>query len=177
MTYQVFAQLIELRSRPLPPIYLSIFPPLLNPMFWERSGNIPALVLLVQVGLTLFIHTSLPSFSFSSPDLPCPALPCHVIHTSPAPRLSSQRRGMRLSRAAISSLYSESSRSSSPQRHTTTKGSTSSLLSSATTTTSYPSRRLINTSQPSGSFSSQGSRPQRPTSLSAALSGFLQSSL
>ena len=49
---QVFAQLIELRSRPLPSIYLAIFPPLLNPMFWERSGNIPALVALVQAYLS-----------------------------------------------------------------------------------------------------------------------------
>lgn len=50
--FQVFAQLIELRSRPLPGIYLAIFPPLLNPMFWERSGNIPALVVLVQAYLS-----------------------------------------------------------------------------------------------------------------------------
>lgn len=47
--FQVFAQLIELRSKPLPPVYLQIFPPLLSPVFWERSGNVPALVRLMQV--------------------------------------------------------------------------------------------------------------------------------
>ena len=47
--FQVFAQLIELRSRPLPAIYMQIFPPLLSPVFWERSGNVPALVRLIQV--------------------------------------------------------------------------------------------------------------------------------
>ncbi|KAG1661631.1 hypothetical protein FOA52_002861 [Chlamydomonas sp. UWO 241] len=47
--FQVFAQLIELRAKPLPAVYLQIFPPLLSPVFWERSGNIPALVRLMQV--------------------------------------------------------------------------------------------------------------------------------
>lgn len=47
--FQVFAQLIELRSKPLPPVYMQIFPPLLSPVFWERSGNVPALVRLIQV--------------------------------------------------------------------------------------------------------------------------------
>lgn len=56
--FQVFAQLIELRSKPLPPVYMQIFPPLLSPVFWERSGNVPALVRLIQVGV--------------------PALPLHV---------------------------------------------------------------------------------------------------
>ena len=46
---QVFAQLIELRAKPLPAIYMAIFPPLLSPVFWERSGNVPALVRLIQV--------------------------------------------------------------------------------------------------------------------------------
>ncbi len=47
--FQVFAQLIELRPAPLPQLYLQIFPPLLSPVFWERSGNVPALVRLLQV--------------------------------------------------------------------------------------------------------------------------------
>eukprot|EP00955_Chlamydomonas_euryale_P098806 365171-Chlamydomonas_euryale.AAC.10 len=46
--FQVFAQLIELHSKPLPAVYMQIFPPLLSPVFWERSGNIPALVRLIQ---------------------------------------------------------------------------------------------------------------------------------
>ncbi|GIL79702.1 hypothetical protein Vretimale_12351 [Volvox reticuliferus] len=50
--FQVFSQLIELRPAPLPQIYLQIFPPLLSPMFWERSGNVPALVRLLQAYLT-----------------------------------------------------------------------------------------------------------------------------
>ena len=29
---------------------VQIFPPLLHPQFWERSGNVPALVRLLQVG-------------------------------------------------------------------------------------------------------------------------------
>lgn len=49
--FQVFAQLVELRSPPLPAIYLQIFPPLLSPVFWERSGNVPALVRLLQAYL------------------------------------------------------------------------------------------------------------------------------
>ncbi|GFR48907.1 hypothetical protein Agub_g10856 [Astrephomene gubernaculifera] len=50
--FQVFSQLIELRSAPLPQLYLQIFPPLLSPVFWERSGNVPALVRLLQAYLT-----------------------------------------------------------------------------------------------------------------------------
>lgn len=49
--FQVFAQLIELRPAPLPAVYLQIFPPLLAPTFWERSGNVPALVRLLQAYL------------------------------------------------------------------------------------------------------------------------------
>ena len=47
--FQIFAQLIELRPAPLPESYMQIFPPLLTPLFWERSGNVPALVRLLQV--------------------------------------------------------------------------------------------------------------------------------
>jgi hypothetical protein len=32
--------------------YMIIFPPLLNPMFWERPGNIPALTRLLVAYLT-----------------------------------------------------------------------------------------------------------------------------
>ncbi|KAF5835999.1 cellular apoptosis susceptibility/chromosome segregation 1-like protein [Dunaliella salina] len=49
--FQVFSQLIELRTPPLPAVYLQIFPPLLHPQFWERSGNVPALVRLLQAYL------------------------------------------------------------------------------------------------------------------------------
>jgi len=50
--FQIFSQLIELRNPPLPAIYLQIFPPLLSPVFWERSGNVPALVRLMQAYLS-----------------------------------------------------------------------------------------------------------------------------
>lgn len=50
--FQIFAQLIEARTPPLPAIYSQLFPPLLSPTFWERSGNIPALVRLLQVRKT-----------------------------------------------------------------------------------------------------------------------------
>ena len=49
--FQVFAQLIELRPAPLPGLYLHMFPGLLSPTFWERPGNIPALVRLLQAYL------------------------------------------------------------------------------------------------------------------------------
>ena len=47
--FQIFAQLIETRPAPLPPAYMAVFPPLLSPLFWERPGNVPALVRLLQV--------------------------------------------------------------------------------------------------------------------------------
>lgn len=46
--FQIFAQLIELRPAPLPATYMAIFPPLLTPVFWERHGNVPALVRLLR---------------------------------------------------------------------------------------------------------------------------------
>ena len=49
--FQIFAQLIELRPAPLPAMYMGIFPPLLSPVFWERHGNVPALVRLLRAYL------------------------------------------------------------------------------------------------------------------------------
>jgi len=57
--FQIFAQLIESRSSvngivvQLPETYYTILPPLLTPLFWERPGNIPALVRLVEAYLTV----------------------------------------------------------------------------------------------------------------------------
>ncbi|WIA07912.1 hypothetical protein OEZ85_007391 [Tetradesmus obliquus] len=45
--FQILAQLIELSSPPLNAPYMAVFPPLLNPMFWERPGNVPALTRLL----------------------------------------------------------------------------------------------------------------------------------
>lgn len=50
-TFQVLSQLIELRPAPLPAPYLALFPPLLAPVLWERPGNVPALVRLLQAYL------------------------------------------------------------------------------------------------------------------------------
>jgi exportin-2 (importin alpha re-exporter) len=49
--FQLLSQLVELRPPPLPPAYLAIFPPLLSPVLWERAGNVPALVRLLQAYL------------------------------------------------------------------------------------------------------------------------------
>jgi exportin-2 (importin alpha re-exporter) len=51
--FQIFAQLLEVRppGTPIPEAYHAIFPPLLTPTFWERSGNVPALVRLLQAYL------------------------------------------------------------------------------------------------------------------------------
>lgn len=52
-TKQPSPQLLEVRppGSPVPDAYHAIFPPLLTPAFWERSGNVPALVRLVQAYL------------------------------------------------------------------------------------------------------------------------------
>ena len=49
--FQIFAQLIDLRPPPLPPLYLQLFKPLLAPLFWERPGNVPALTRLLRAYL------------------------------------------------------------------------------------------------------------------------------
>ena len=51
--FQIFAQLIELRSGALPAVYMQLFAPLLTPQFWERPGNVTPLVRLLQVGHTI----------------------------------------------------------------------------------------------------------------------------
>eukprot|EP00850_Spirogloea_muscicola_P008170 SM000043S15798 [mRNA] locus=s43:232850:238627:+ [translate_table: standard] len=49
--FQILALLIEIRSPPLPQGYMAIFPPLLTPLLWQRSANVPALVRLLQAYL------------------------------------------------------------------------------------------------------------------------------
>ncbi|EDV22142.1 uncharacterized protein TRIADDRAFT_29181 [Trichoplax adhaerens] len=46
--FQVLSLLLELRQPPTPDMYLGLFSCLLNPVLWERQGNIPALVRLLQ---------------------------------------------------------------------------------------------------------------------------------
>ncbi|CAD7697690.1 unnamed protein product [Ostreobium quekettii] len=50
--FQIFAQIIGLRNPPLPPVFMTIFPPLLDHTFWEQNGNVPALVRLLQAYFT-----------------------------------------------------------------------------------------------------------------------------
>ena len=47
-------QLLEVRAAgvAVPEAYHAIFPPLLTPTFWERPGNVPALVRLLQAYLS-----------------------------------------------------------------------------------------------------------------------------
>lgn len=49
--FQLLAQLLEFRTTGLGPAYESLLPPLLTPALWERRGNIPALVRLLQAYL------------------------------------------------------------------------------------------------------------------------------
>jgi exportin-2 (importin alpha re-exporter) len=49
--FQLLAQLLEFRSKGLGQAYESLLPPLLTPVLWERKGNIPALVRLLQAYL------------------------------------------------------------------------------------------------------------------------------
>ena len=46
--FQLLSLLLEVRPQPIPPAYMSIYPHLLVPVLWERSGNIPGLVRLLQ---------------------------------------------------------------------------------------------------------------------------------
>ena len=46
--FQILSLLLELRPPPIPAPYMNIYPHLLIPALWERTGNIPALVRLLQ---------------------------------------------------------------------------------------------------------------------------------
>ena len=46
--FQILSLLLETRSSTVPEPYMVIYPILLNPALWERQGNIPALVRLLQ---------------------------------------------------------------------------------------------------------------------------------
>ena len=46
--FQILSVLLEVRPSPTPPAYMVIYPLLLTPVLWERQGNIPALVRLLQ---------------------------------------------------------------------------------------------------------------------------------
>ena len=46
--FQILSLLLELRPLPIPQLYMVVYPLLLTPALWERNGNIPALVRLLQ---------------------------------------------------------------------------------------------------------------------------------
>eukprot|EP00731_Ephydatia_muelleri_P027401 Em0019g274a len=46
--FQILSLMLELRPSPIPPPYMVIFPLLLTPALWERTGNIAALVRLLR---------------------------------------------------------------------------------------------------------------------------------
>ena len=46
--FQILSLLLEVRPSPVPEPYMAIYPLLLTPALWERQGNIPALVRLLQ---------------------------------------------------------------------------------------------------------------------------------
>lgn len=46
--FQILSLLLELRPLPIPQLYIAVYPLLLTPTLWERNGNIPALVRLLQ---------------------------------------------------------------------------------------------------------------------------------
>lgn len=46
--FQILSLLLELRPLPVPPLYTAVYPLLLTPALWERNGNVPALVRLLQ---------------------------------------------------------------------------------------------------------------------------------
>ncbi|XP_010544845.1 PREDICTED: exportin-2 [Tarenaya hassleriana] len=54
--FQLLAQLVELNRPPLSPNYMQIFALLLSPEVWKRSGNVPALVRLLQAFLQKAPH-------------------------------------------------------------------------------------------------------------------------
>lgn len=49
--FQVMSLLLETHKNDIPSSYMALFPHLLQPVLWERTGNIPALVRLLQAFL------------------------------------------------------------------------------------------------------------------------------
>lgn len=46
--FQLLSLMLELRGVDVPEPYLVIYPHLLSPILWERTGNVPALSRLLQ---------------------------------------------------------------------------------------------------------------------------------
>ena len=45
--FQVMALLVEMHAAALPEVYMAMFQPILSPVLWERTGNVPGLVRLL----------------------------------------------------------------------------------------------------------------------------------
>ena len=46
--FQILSLLLEMHTDSVPSAYMALFPHLLQPILWERPGNIPPLVRLLQ---------------------------------------------------------------------------------------------------------------------------------
>ncbi|TNM88922.1 hypothetical protein fugu_005176 [Takifugu bimaculatus] len=62
--FQVMSLLLEIHSDSIPASYMALFPHLLQPVLWERTGNIPPLVRLLQA----FLEKGASSISSSAAD-------------------------------------------------------------------------------------------------------------
>lgn len=62
--FQVMSLLLEIHSDSIPSSYMALFPHLLQPVLWERTGNIPPLVRLLQA----FLEKGASSISSSAAD-------------------------------------------------------------------------------------------------------------
>lgn len=62
--FQVMSLLLEIHSNSIPSSYMALFPHLLQPVLWERTGNIPPLVRLLQA----FLEKGAASISSSAAD-------------------------------------------------------------------------------------------------------------
>lgn len=51
--FQILAEMLCYHIDGLSEAYISLFPPLLSPLLWERAGNVPALVLLIKVRFSI----------------------------------------------------------------------------------------------------------------------------
>ncbi|KAE8576401.1 hypothetical protein XENTR_v10004166 [Xenopus tropicalis] len=67
--FQVMSLLLEIHANDIPTSYMALFPHLLQPVLWERTGNIPPLVRLLQAYLERGANTIAASASDKIPGL------------------------------------------------------------------------------------------------------------
>ncbi|ESO05215.1 hypothetical protein HELRODRAFT_99097 [Helobdella robusta] len=56
--FQVLSLMLEMHKNSIPVPYMSLFPILMQPLLWERSGNVPALVRLLQAYIVIGCHNN-----------------------------------------------------------------------------------------------------------------------